>query len=127
MIQLYKHYSMLDQAWDYPNFTPKEVSCKHCGELYYDDVAMSKLQGLRDMWGKPMVITSGHRCKVHNKNVGGVSSSQHLRIAFDCAVPKAEQDKFVTLAQRCGFTGIGRYPDKGFVHLDTGPARTWKG
>lgn len=125
MQQLYKHYSMLDQPWPWLNFNPHEVSCKHCGELHYDATAMNKLQRLRDLWGRPIVINSGHRCKSHNNNVGGSPTSQHLKIAFDCRIAKDMQDEFIHLAKQVGFTGIGIY--RSFVHLDSGPQRTWKG
>ena len=36
------------------------------------------LQPIRDKYGKPMVITSGYRCKALNKAVGGVKTSQHV-------------------------------------------------
>lgn len=131
---IYKHYSDYSGPWPYENFTKHEVSCKHCGEFYYDAPAMDKLQRLRDLWGRPLVINSGHRCKSHNANVGGAPGSQHLKLAFDVRMPKAtasrvsgshSQQEFVRLARQVGFTGIGVY--NSFVHLDTGPARTWKG
>lgn len=36
------------------------------------------LQPLRDFLGKPVVISSGYRCRELNEKVGGVSKSQHL-------------------------------------------------
>lgn len=36
------------------------------------------LQPIRDKYDKPMVITSGYRCKALNKAVGGVKTSQHV-------------------------------------------------
>lgn len=36
------------------------------------------IQPIRDKYGKPMVITSGYRCKALNKAVGGVKTSQHV-------------------------------------------------
>ena len=36
------------------------------------------LQPVRDVYGKPMTITSGFRCPALNKAVGGVATSQHL-------------------------------------------------
>ena len=89
--------------------------------------SMDALQELREMWGKPIVINSGHRCPGHNAEVGGTPNSQHLRIAFDCRCPREEQTDFVRVARDCGFTGVGRYPGKGFVHLDLGPRREWWG
>lgn len=85
------------------------------------------MQKLRDIWGKPITITSGHRCAAHNKSVGGAPESMHLKLAFDCLCPREEQEAFVLAAGQCGFTGIGVYPSKGFVHLDKGKARTWQG
>ena len=37
------------------------------------------LQPLRDHLGKPVVVSSGYRCKDLNRNVGGVENSQHLK------------------------------------------------
>ena len=37
------------------------------------------LQPLRDHLGKPVVVSSGYRCKDLNRKVGGVENSQHLK------------------------------------------------
>ena len=37
------------------------------------------LQPLRDHLWKPVVVSSGYRCKDLNKKVGGVENSQHLK------------------------------------------------
>ena len=124
---LYEHYKDYKGEWNFPNFTLKELSCKHCGEFYFDKESIDNLQRLRISWGKPIVINSAHRCRVHNKNVGGTENSQHLKIAFDCVCPKAEQDLFIKTAKKIGFKGIGKYPSKNFVHLDMGQKREWNG
>lgn len=36
------------------------------------------LDPLREAYGKPIIITSGFRCKKLNQTVGGASTSQHL-------------------------------------------------
>lgn len=41
-------------------------------------LAIKILQPVRDVYGKPMTITSGYRCPALNKAVGGVATSQHL-------------------------------------------------
>lgn len=38
-----------------------------------------QLEQLRELYGKPIVITSGYRCPELNKAVGGKANSQHLR------------------------------------------------
>lgn len=37
------------------------------------------LQPIRNVYGKPIVISSGYRCTKLNKAVGGVSTSQHCK------------------------------------------------
>ena len=36
------------------------------------------LDPLRVMWGSPIIVTSGYRCALLNKAVGGASQSQHV-------------------------------------------------
>lgn len=129
--------------WPWTYFTPEEIACKHCGEIWKDEYdeahlnptprlpkwfiySMCCLQDLRVAYGKAMTINSGHRCEEHNTAVGGASASQHLvKVAFDVAVPQEEQETFCKLAKEAGFAVARPYPDKGFVHLDNGPVRTW--
>lgn len=127
-------YQDFTENWPWKNFTPEEVSCRCCGELWTDSTdkipaffknAMDKLQELRHRWGKPITINSGHRCIKHNAKVGGASKSQHLIIAFDCVCPREEQPEFCELALEVGFHVARPYPDNGFVHLDMGRPRTW--
>lgn len=37
------------------------------------------LDGIRAKFGKPILISSGYRCPMLNKAVGGVANSQHLK------------------------------------------------
>ena len=123
MAALFSHYRNYTGPWPWKDFSPEEIACRHCGELHIDPESMDCLQHLRDLWGKAVIINSGHRCPTHNRAVGGKVGSRHLKIAFDCACPKAEQAAFIARARAVGFTGIGRYPT--FVHLDLGPEREW--
>lgn len=40
---------------------------------------MERLDDIREKYGKPIIITSGYRCKELNKKVGGKSNSFHLK------------------------------------------------
>ncbi len=118
--------------WPWKNFSPNEIACRCCGELWAGDdmpiyfkLAMDNLQKLRDSWNKPIIINSGHRCVEHNAEVGGASQSQHLAVAFDCVCPREEQRAFAKMALEVGFHVARPYPDNGFVHLDMGRPRTW--
>lgn len=37
------------------------------------------LEPARQRLGKPITVNSGYRCQVHNKAVGGVANSQHMK------------------------------------------------
>lgn len=114
------------------DFLLSEFECK-CG-CYIDGVPMQVafmilLQKVRDIYGKPMKITSGFRCERHNFNIGGSLRSQHmLGLAADIHCPDAE-DKYhlINAAMAVGMQGIGVYPN--FVHLDfrKGNPRIWRG
>ena len=127
MAELFIHYDDYTGAWPWSHFSPAEVACKHCGELYLDPDSMDTLEDLRKAWGAPIVLNSAHRCVFHNHAVGGIKNSQHFKIAFDCRCPKSDQAAFIKAARQAGFTGIGAYPGKGFVHVDRGPRREWVG
>lgn len=117
--------------WDYdrwPNFTPKELSCmcKFCrGELYFDEQSFDAIQMLRHLVERVVFINSGHRCIAHNKLVGGVKQSEHLKMAFDVALAGHVHKNLLKSAVQAGFTGIGLYST--FIHLDLGRKRHWFG
>lgn len=66
-------------------FKEKELCCKCCGQLppfareNIEALVENVLDPLRERYGKPIVVNSGYRCPKHNKEVGGVANSQHLR------------------------------------------------
>ena len=67
------------------HFTYKELVCKHCGQLppsvreNIESLVDNVLDPVREQYGKPIYVTSGYRCPAHNKAVGGVTNSQHMR------------------------------------------------
>jgi hypothetical protein len=112
--------------WRWPNFSPRELACKGTGSLMLDPAAMDRLQALRTRLGRPLLITSAYRSPEHNRRVGGAKNSMHMRgIAFDVRMENHDPHEFEKAARAVGFTGIGTYPRSGFIHVDTGPARTW--
>ena len=44
-----------------------------------DDLVTNVLDKLRSEWGRPIIVTSGYRCKELNAAVGGARYSQHLK------------------------------------------------
>ncbi len=64
------------------------------------------LDPLREIYGKPIRVTSGYRCPRLNKAVGGVANSQHLTgQAADLCQGSREENRrlFVYLEQYCVF------------------------
>mgnify|MGYP000462107122 CR=1 FL=1 len=106
----------------YPNFSEAEFKCKHCGEVEMRPHFMAKLQQLRNAFGKPMVITSGYRCKYHPVESRKSEPGVHAKgIACDVAVQGTDAYELLRLAFAHGFTGIGVQQKGGgrFIHLDT--------
>ena len=72
-------------------FKEKEFACKCCGQLPLSTssgqaprenvkaLVSEVLDPVREKLGMPIVVNSGYRCEKHNKDVGGVRNSQHLR------------------------------------------------
>jgi hypothetical protein len=46
-------------------------------------------------------------------------------IAFDVRMDNHDPHELEAAARAVGFTGFGYYPRSGFMHVDTGPARSW--
>ena len=115
-------------GWRWANFAPEEVACKD-GSILIHPPSLDKLQRLRNAVGKPMQLTSAYRSAAYNERVGGAAGSMHLAArAFDVQMAGLyphDPHEFERLARRAGFTGFGFYPDQGFMHIDTGPAREW--
>ena len=72
----------------------------------------------RTLYGKPIVVTSGFRTESHNKKVGGVASSSHLKgLAIDVAcVTSKHRFEILTALLEVGFNRIGIADT--FIHID---------
>ncbi|WP_313138197.1 YcbK family protein [Paracoccus jeotgali] len=126
-MSFYQHWRNLPaKAWRWPNFSPAEIACRGTGKITINEDALDRLQELRVMLGKPMIVNSAYRSPEHNKAVGGAKASQHLNgCAFDISMANHDPASFIAMARKAGFKGIGTYPRSNFVHIDTGPARVW--
>lgn len=115
---------MIVTDWNlYPNFHRGEFNCKcGCGRADMQVKFMEQLQSLRNLWNKPMIITSGFRCPDHPVEKAKSTSGTHaMGIAADIGVSGADAIRLLRMAIDAGFTGIG-VQQKGagrFIHLDT--------
>lgn len=102
-----------------PNFTSDEFKCKcGCGGNKINYKLVERLQVLRYILGKPIIITSGYRCPTHSLRVGGCYSDAHVRgFAADIKVNGLTSTQIANQAKKLGFGGIGII-DNYAVHLD---------
>ena len=125
---LLDHYSQaVEYGWwnesRWPNFEPAELSCHHCGEMFFAPLEFDKLQRMRVMLG-PLVLTSAHRCPFWNSYNGGAPMSEHkMAVAFDVSLLRYEPAEVFDSAKRAGFTTFGFYGT--FLHTDSRPGRRW--
>lgn len=118
---------MNDGDWCWPHLDPRAVACRCCGEIFVDPVALAALERLACSLGEKLVVTSGHRCALHNARVGGAPLSLHKKLAFDIALAGHDKAHLFAAARAAGFTGFGF--GRTFLHLDTRarPARWFYG
>ena len=76
---------------------------------------------------KPFQISSGYRTVASNSKLEGAArNSMHLKgKAVDLIIPELPVSYLGKLAQHYSAGGVGFYPDRGFVHVDTGSIRSW--
>lgn len=108
-----------------PHFRSEEFACR-CAACQTTPAAaepmnfkfMKRLEVMRGILGRAMVITSGYRCPEHNLAVGGVAGSYHVRgRAADIALAGgADRYELLGAAIQAGFTGIGMAAT--FLHVD---------
>jgi zinc D-Ala-D-Ala carboxypeptidase len=125
---LYGHGPSLDtHSWRWRHFSIRELSCpcsRHCrGEYFHDPEFLDALEKLRTQVGL-LKINSGHRCREHNREVGGVRDSMHVRaIAADISLKGHSRKQLAKAAHEAGFQGIGYA--RTYLHVDLGPKRAW--
>ena len=114
-----------------PSFRVREFGCKGSDVVLLDEELVVLLQCIREHFGKPLHITSGYRTAAHNRAVGGAVYSQHQYCrAADIRVSGVPVEQLAAYAETLlpGTGGIGRYPAKGFVHVDVRKAKSrWAG
>lgn len=76
-------------------------------------------------------VISGYRSPITNNmlaaNSNGVAKkSYHMKgMAMDLAIPGIALKTLRDAAMSLKMGGVGYYPRSGFIHLDTGPVRSW--
>ncbi len=77
---------------------------------------------------EPYLLISGYRSPTTNRRVGGARNSYHTRgMAADLKLGSRSVTQMARAAQSLGAGGVGRYYRSNFVHMDSGPVRSWRG
>lgn len=90
-------------------------------------VSLARQQG----WNGEVQITSGYRTRKTNellrsRGAGAARNSLHIKaMAIDFALPGVSPAELGALARETLPGGVGTYA--GFVHIDSGPERSWTG
>lgn len=122
-------YKKSDRIQLIKNFNSYEFRCGlgrpcACQTTLIDEALVEILQRIRDHWpGHALHITSGYRCPVYNRSVGGATGSYHSKgMAADITVDGVAPREVAKYAESIGVLGIGLYEtsaDGYFVHIDT--------
>lgn len=101
-----------------------------------DSVLLDVLNGIQGFyrlngWSYPIVLNSGFRTSKTNGSLlseGAAKNSMHLYgRAADVYMPGAPVRDVARLGLHFKQGGVGFYERKGFVHIDTGNLRVWRG
>lgn len=131
-----KYFQLREMEHAYWNHQTKQPHGHPLAERYpkehwgfVSSILFPQLDVIREAWGSPLHITpnGGYRSPNHNRALGGVRRSEHVQgRAVDLRVGSAGNVlKFWRLVDKlheCGtiahLSGVGTYPENGFVHLD---------
>ena len=112
-------------------FTAQELRCHcGCGGYKFDEDFLAKLNGIRNLAGVPMILSSAYRCEAHDAAIGGKGvHTQGLAVDVVCTgfVARRILDAAVKYEVKgIGVRQTGPYEQR-ILHLDdtTGPTRPW--
>ncbi len=132
-----KKYEFGDATQLSAHFNAKEFRCK-CGKEHDFEVNEKLVENLEKLYEtlncSKIIVTSGYRCTVHDKNVGGNGTGQHTKgnAADICCYGQDGQpisSKIVCCtAQDIGFTGIANIDTSyQYTHVDIRTGSKWYG
>lgn len=105
------------------HFTMAEYACDcegYCDGFPadMDPMLLEKIEVLRCVFDRPIIITSGVRCVKRNDEVFGIPNSRHLSgHAADLYCPEIPYTEVAQVARDLGL-GVIEYPDGQFDHVE---------
>ncbi|MEZ5935808.1 MAG: D-Ala-D-Ala carboxypeptidase family metallohydrolase [Alphaproteobacteria bacterium] len=109
--------------WRWPHFLPSEMACSQTDELLVVPAFMDWLEGVRHVFGQPMVVTSGYRTAAHQERLTGRATGAHVDgMAVDVLISGQAAHRLAKIALSQGAQGIGVCQtgprDQRYLHLD---------
>ena len=100
-------------------FKLSEFKCRCCGSTIMKEDFLRKLDRARGIAKIPFTVLSGYRCEKHNKAIGALPTSSHIKgCAADIhCVDSADRYRIMISCMACGIKRIGIY--RTFIHVDT--------
>jgi len=100
---------------------PKELE----GNL---ETLLERVNKFRQLYGEPMIVTSGYRTRQHNEMIGGSKDSHHmLCMACDFYDPSGKLKAYIKenpdILETCDLYQEDPEKTKMWVHLDTFPRK----
>jgi uncharacterized protein YcbK (DUF882 family) len=103
-----------------------DPGCDHAKLFDEQAVAIAWELVQRTRFDTELDINSGFRTPLVNRSANGAGDSQHLQAAaLDIGVAAAKMGAVVDMALQLRRGGVGVYRSRGFVHVDSGPLRSW--
>ena len=113
-----------DHAWPWRSFLPAEMADRRDGSIKIVPDFMDWLQGIRYVYGRPMIVSSGYRTPEHQQILPGnrVTGSHVDGMAADIRVYGAYALELINVATSNGVYGLGISQTGSlhsrYVHLD---------
>ena len=125
------------ETTNFKHGTTDAMACSCCGKGTPTLATLMIAEEVRAHFDAAVFISSGPRCTIHNKAVGGSKQSSHLidengeADAIDISVAGTAPTKvheFLKSRPYASSIGLGLYIEKKFVHVDVrGYAARWRG
>jgi zinc D-Ala-D-Ala carboxypeptidase len=108
--------------WYYRNFTLEEMRCRHTGIDGMQPEFMEMLQKCRQIYGRPMTVTSAYRHPTHPIEARKARPGEHaMGLAADIHVTGSDALDLIDAALSAGFRRIGVNQNgdirQRFIHL----------
>ncbi|OOH89629.1 hypothetical protein BMT54_06210 [Pasteurellaceae bacterium 15-036681] len=94
---------------------------------------MTQILSRLGMRNSEIQLLSGYRsaqtnARLRSRSRGVASNSYHIQgMAMDFYIEGVPLARIKNVAESLSNGGVGYYPRSNFVHVDTGPVRTWRG